>query len=329
MKNHTNCVACDTALANSLCYTAREMMMGLQHTFQYAQCQHCGTIQAVEPPDDMTPYYEQGYYSFAEQHQNIIKRFLKRQRAQWALNRTRASVAAMLLGPWMVKLYGVPEYVRWMHRIKAQHNDAILDVGCGSGTLLLEMQNAGFVNLQGVDPFLQSDVNYGNGVQLFKQEIESLPAESFDVVMMHHALEHVPHPRETMKRLYRVAKPRGHVIIRVPVLGFAWQHYGVDWVQFDAPRHYFLPTLQALTTLAEDAGFIIEGVEYDSTAFQFWGSEQYRQNIALNDQRSFALHPERSIFSKQDIRAFQAQAEQLNEQRDGDTVCLYLLPLGR
>lgn len=322
-----NCVICHTPLTNARRFTVREMMIGLRHTFEYAECPHCGTLQNTEPPNDMAPYYGHGYYSFAEQRQRGIKRFLKRKRAQWALKGVRAGVLAMLVGSLMVKWYGVPDYVRWMQRVQARQDSKILDVGCGKGALLLEMQNAGFTNLQGIDPFLASDLRYDNGVELFQCTIDSLPAESFDIVMMHHSLEHVPHPQQTMQHLYRIVKRQGYGIIRIPVLGFAWRHYGVDWVQLDAPRHYFLPTLQALTMLAEGAGFTIQGVEYDSTAFQFWGSEQYRQNIPLYAEESFAVHPQGSLFTAQQLRDFQTHAQALNAQQDGDMVCVYLQKL--
>lgn len=322
-----NCIICNTPLSNAKRFTAREMMIGLRHSFEYAECPHCGTLQNVETPADMAPYYGHGYYSFAEQHQGIIKRFLKRKRAQWAFEGSRAGVVAMLVGSLMVKRYGVPDYVRWMQRVQARQNSAILDVGCGKGALLVEMQNAGFVHLQGIDPFLASDIQYDNGVEIFKRTIDALPSDSFDVVMMHHSLEHVPDPQQTMQHLYRIVKPQGYGIIRIPVLGFAWRHYGVDWVQLDAPRHYFLPTLQALHMLAESAGFTIRGVEYDSTAFQFWGSEQYRQNIPLHAAESFAVHRRGSLFTKEQLHDFHIHAKDLNEQQDGDMVCMYVQKL--
>jgi hypothetical protein len=76
--------------------------------------------------------------------------------------------------------------------------------------------------------------------------------------------------------------------------------------------------------LADGAGFEVLDVVFDSTEFQFWGSEQYRCGIPLEDDRSFSANPERSIFSPDDMRQFRARAAELNALRDGDQACFYL-----
>ena len=63
------------------------------------------------------------------------------------------------------------------------------------------------------------------------------------------------------------------IVIRIPIAGtHAWQTYGVDWVQLDAPRHLFLHTEDGMRSLAAGAGLQVTAVVHDSTAMQFWGS---------------------------------------------------------
>src|SRR5579859_4294954 len=45
-------------------YHAREMMLGLRHTFDYFQCAACNCLQIAEFPADMTPYYPPAYIGF-------------------------------------------------------------------------------------------------------------------------------------------------------------------------------------------------------------------------------------------------------------------------
>ena len=114
-------------------------------------------------------------------------------------------------------------------------------------------------------------------------------------------------------------------MIRVPtVTSWAWRSYGVDWVQLDAPRHLFLHSLQSMNTLAEQQGFKLENVVYDSFAFQQWGSEQYKKDIALHDENSYAVSPEKSPFSSADIREFEEHSKKLNESKSGDQAAFYL-----
>ena len=77
---------------------------------------------------------------------------------------------------------------------------------------------------------------------------------------------------------------------------------------------------------ARRTGFEIESVEFDSTAFQFWGSEQYRRGIPLEDPRSFKHGIENSVFSEADIAGFERASRELNASRRGDQACFILRP---
>ncbi|MEP7220270.1 MAG: class I SAM-dependent methyltransferase, partial [Bacteroidota bacterium] len=72
------------------------------------------------------------------------------------------------------------------------------------------------------------------------------------------------------------------------------------------------------------AGITIADIVYDSGAFQFIGSEQYRRDIPFTDSRSWFINPERSIFSPAEIAAFAARAAELNKAGDGDGAAFYL-----
>jgi hypothetical protein len=186
------------------------------------------------------------------------------------------------------------------------------------------LRNAGFSHLLGVDPYVEASVTYVNGVTVRKQSIHEVEGE-WDVVMFHHSFEHVSDPLRTMQSAARLLGARGLCLIRIPVASsFAWKHYGVNWVQIDAPRHYFLHTIESIRMLASQAGLIVERVVHDSTEFQFWGSEQYAQDIPLMSEVSYRTHPEQSIFSAADIRSFRARAAELNRLGNGDTAAFHL-----
>jgi len=76
--------------------------------------------------------------------------------------------------------------------------------------------------------------------------------------------------------------------------------------------------------LAEEEGFEIEEVVYDGTAFQFWGSEQYRKDIPLRDERSYLVHPERSLFSADRMEEYNRFAAELNAKGDADQACFFV-----
>jgi SAM-dependent methyltransferase len=186
------------------------------------------------------------------------------------------------------------------------------------------MAIAGFTDLQGVEPYLAADSQPYPGVRLRKGRLEEVP-ELFDTVMLHHVLEHFEDPACAMREVARVTRPGGYAIIRVPIAGtHAWKTYGASWVQLDPPRHICVPTRRGMELLATAAGFTVAEVVFDSTAFQFWGSEQVRRGIPLHDPRSVHVSGGSGTFSRREMRSFTARAADLNRAEDGDQACFYL-----
>jgi hypothetical protein len=142
---------------------------------------------------------------------------------------------------------------------------------------------------------------------------------------MNHSFEHMPDPHGVFGHLRRLLDRKGWLVIRTPVAtGLVWRKYGVDWIQLDAPRHRFIHTRKSIEVLARAAALVLDSVIYDSTEFQFWGSEQYRLDIPLKDKRSYNVSPSNSVFSKSQIANFSNQAEEVNRNGEGDQACFYL-----
>lgn len=298
--------------------TARERMFGLGDEFEYLECGACGCVQLLSPPEDLSRYYPADYYSFRARPEGALVRRMKQVRLRHVFGRRT------LAGAVLVARYGVPPDVAAVRRAGIGRDEAILDVGCGEGRLLRELQAAGFTKLTGVDPYLAADVEHPGGIRIWKRSLAEVEGR-FDWVMLHHSFEHMPDPAETLGQLYRLLRPGGRALIRIPVAdSYAWRTYGADWVQLDAPRHFFLHTRRSLRILAEAAGFVIESVECDSTDFQFWGSEQYRRGIPLQDPRSHAVDPRASGFRRAELRDFRRRAAALNRKGDGDQACFVL-----
>ena len=313
-----SCQICGNVDAN-IPFNAREMMLGLREDFQYLECSACGCLQLQDLPADYTKYYPAGYYSFAAKPDGTIKRVLKRKRAEEALGRPS------LIGALLVRRWGLPPFTQWLEPAGLKWDDAILDVGSGSGQVLLDMMQAGFSNLTGVDPYVESDQQLGAGTRILKKHLHEVEGE-FDFVLMSHSFEHMENPAQALRETARLLRPGHFLVVRIPVAGkYAWRKYGTDWVQLDAPRHIFVHSEDSMGLLADQAGFTLKEVRYDSTAFQFWASEQYRQDIPLNDERSYAVNRRRSPFTKRQIATFEQQAKALNASGDGDQACFYFV----
>ncbi|KAM3097689.1 class I SAM-dependent methyltransferase [Phormidesmis sp. 146-12] len=322
------CHICGNAIDNQY-HLVSEMMFGLREQFQYLECGACGCLQISEIPSDLARYYPQDFYSFqalSEPKAHPIETFLRRQRMQLLLKGNQT--LGMLLSKILRKTFGIeiPEYYYhdWFQRIHLSADAKILDVGCGSGNLLLNMQLEGFTDLTGIDPFIDHDIVYQNGVKVLKKTVHELEG-TFDFVMLNHSFEHMPQPLTVLKELYRLLKPDRYALIRTPVAdSFAWRKYRVNWVAIDAPRHLYIHTPKSIQQLAKQAGFELKQLFFDSHAYQFWASEQILKDIAVRESQSHAVNPKASIFSQQEMAEFTAQSISLNQAGEGDAAGFYL-----
>jgi len=336
------CQICGNQSDNKL-HKAREMFLGTRDTFTYLQCGSCDTLQITEVPD-LRPYYPKAYYAFLPDRDpeeakpaGLKKRFARpigasmrrKAAAYYCDRRERFGEYRHPIGRYIAKntkrvVRGFPDYLKDTSLcLHLNIKSSILDVGSGTGATLFSLGYFGFRNLTGIDPYLESNITYRSGVRLLKAELSTLQGE-FDLILANHSLEHVLDPRRALEDLYRLLKRGRYAIIRMPVVASAWRTYQTNWVQLDPPRHLFIFTVNGFTGLCEGAGFAVADVTYDSTSFQFWGSEQYARDIPLVDERSYFVHPEKSIFSAKQLETFGKQAEELNARGEGDQAIFYL-----
>jgi len=297
-------------------YTTLEMMFGFRDEFEYFQCSKCGCLQISEYPNDVEKYYGNSYYSYQDaSYKNSIKIYLLKQRDRYEIS--HKGIMGRLLS-----LKSPNKSLRMFSEVLDNNNKAILDVGCGWGRFLRNLHSIGFNNLTGVDPFIENDLTIDDGFKIYKKKLNDLSG-NYDVIFFHHSLEHMPHQANVFKGISKLLSKNGVCVIRIPVSSsYAWEHYGVNWVQLDAPRHYYLHSISSLGVLAENAGLKVSQIKYDSTAFQFWGSEQYVKNIPLRDKRSLAEGG--TIFSKSQLTEYEQKANDLNLSDRGDQAVFFL-----
>jgi len=309
---------------NNKTFEIKEMMFGLRESFTYFECAQCGCLQIAEIPEAMDRYYPASYSAFQRQFlqgviiESVIRRFLRARRDRYALLNVGA------IGQFIHRRYP-NQALTAVRRSGANLNSRILDVGCNYGAFLFLLRDLGFQYLLGVDPYLDKEIEH-KGVRLLKKTVHDLPPdERFDLIVANHSFEHIPDQLETLRSFRRLLSPDGACFISMPVKTYRiWNMYGVDWVQMDAPRHFFIHTLISFEHLAQQAGLAISRVDFDSTEFQFWGSEQYKKDIPLHADNSYAVNPKKSIFTRRQMRKFRAAAQELNRIGQGDQATFYL-----
>jgi 2-polyprenyl-3-methyl-5-hydroxy-6-metoxy-1,4-benzoquinol methylase len=313
------CRVCANTIGNTE-FTVTEMMYGTKDKFSYTECHKCGCLQISQIPSNISNYYPDNYYSY--QFRLSIKEKIK------FLLKSLLIESRFLAGGKIDKLflyyqeYLFIDFLRRNSYLSATKR--VLDVGCGSGIILLQLRYLGFKSLKGVDPFISGDMDYGNGVSIDKKYLQDVD-ENYDLIMLNHSFEHMEDPLLSLKYIYRILSHDGFASIRIPIASsFAWRKYGVDWVQLDAPRHLFLHTTKSMEILAIKAGLEIVDIYFDSTGFQLWGSEQYAAGIPLTDPKSHWIGSKSNMFTKQQLKEYKYRANQLNQESQGDQACFIL-----
>ncbi len=162
---------------------------------------------------------------------------------------------------WMVK----HDHVRTIrHWFPASNAFSLLDIGCGTGL---------FVSLAGREGFqaagLESSpeavrVAHDGGVDSVTCGDENLLIEQgrqFDLITLFHVLEHVPEPFKYLRRIQKLLRKPGHLVVQVPNRSsYQARLFGRRWYGLDCPRHLNNFTEYALLAVLGRAGFRIRRV---------------------------------------------------------------------
>jgi len=304
-------------------YTLKEMMHGSRAPFEYIHCSKCGCLQIGDIPADLSPYYPSDYYSqklhTEPKPHDGIKGLLIRWYCRSAVLRRDALIdrAIRNMLPVPTDFAEIGNYL--MESRLGSAKDRILDVGCGaSPRTLAAMRRSGFSMVEGIDPFNAKDSWYED-IPVYRRSIDQMEGE-YGLVMFHHSLEHVPDPVSTLRSAAQLLRPGGTCLVRIPVMGtYFWHRFGVNWVELDAPRHLHLFSVESMHLLAEQAGFKVRKIVFDSEGWEIAASIRYEQDIPLRSPQSLT-----DSFSLSDLMSFKQQADKLNTLNDAGRAGFYL-----
>jgi SAM-dependent methyltransferase len=159
---------------------------------------------------------------------------------------------------------------------------ALLDVGCGRGTLV-RLARAQGCEAYGVErpypgaPFLP---------HVFYRDLADsrFPSDHFQVVTLWHVLEHLPDPAETLREIHRVLRPGGWLSLAVPNYGGAVARASREhWFHLDLPRHMWHFDSGSLRALLQRHGFEIRRSGTLSLEYDWFGVLQSWMNAWMGD----------------------------------------------
>ena len=135
----------------------------------------------------------------------------------------------------------------------------LMEIGSGFGLLLQTFRQDGW-RVTGVEPD-RNAARYSTktlGIETISSVLESakIPDGSVDVAVMLHVIEHVPDPGGTLKEIYRVLKPGGHLILETPRYDtLMFKLLGRRERSLSCDGHIYFFTTDTLRRAYEKAGF--------------------------------------------------------------------------
>jgi len=334
------CRICGT-IGNHSTFIGREMMFGTREEFEYFQCGSCDCLQIAHIPENLGQYYPSSYPAHKvpttpTKEKNWVTRALEKQRSRTALFNKHHKLNRLLkiLVDYPNALHTTPNDVFSIASIIktagiTSFNASILDVGCGTYSYwLASLEKLGFTNLLGIDPLIPADQMHGR-IRVKKTEIAGV-SDHFDLITLHHSLEHIPEQVTTLTHIERRLSANGVCVIRIPIVpSRVWKEYGANWVELDPPRHLYLHSIKSLKLLAEKAGLVVFDIQYDSLAFEFYGSEMYARGIPLIDENSPWVNPKSTLFTDGEMEHFKALAKKANSENQGGRAAFFLRKANR
>lgn len=253
-----SCPVCDGRLG-APALRGNDRLLSLPGAFDVRECERCGL--AVTDPrlsgQDLARHYPRSYEPYQEHGVSAAAKAIARMRDVHMFLR--------LMRPGLAELVARPP-------------GRLLDVGCGRGELASAFVRRGW-SACGVDPSPDAvRVACALGIDAREGTLDDVawdPA-SFDAVVLHHSLEHVPDPVATLRRAGELLRPGGRLFVAVPYWG-CWQRrrFGSRWFHLDVPRHLQHFDERSLETAVRAAGLIPRRAWVVISTIGLLGSLQY------------------------------------------------------
>lgn len=267
------CPVCGSADWSVWVSASDSFMRRSDELFSYARCKACDVLfEQKRPTEGTMGYFYEGDYA---PYQRGKKKRSPFRFVQKIANRLATDISGENAAGREIK-----------SRRDAQLSKpgaAVLDFGCGGGRFLDSAKTRFGTRTVGMD-FNSSlfDKLRARGHQVSDTSPESwaqIPADSFDLVIMNHVLEHVYHPRDVLQNVRRVLKPDGVLDIAVPnPNGYSAGEFKEHWFSLDSPRHVILYSPETATKLLNECGYPRVDVVGEPVMRDAWRSVARQRN---------------------------------------------------
>ncbi len=200
------------------------------------RCITCGLYRQFPRPvwDSLKHYYPENYvaYNYKTPHKKSIQGFIN----QYGNLKRRRAIEKFQLG------------------------GQLLEVGCGTGSFLSEMQNTNRWTCVGIEPNVVAAAHVQKTLKIPVHHERfsdiQLTQASFDVVVMWCVLEHLEYPISDIQKAHSLLKNGGWFVFTIPNFeSLEKKIFGEFWSGWDLPRHLYIFPKPVLHDILEKNGF--------------------------------------------------------------------------
>jgi 2-polyprenyl-3-methyl-5-hydroxy-6-metoxy-1,4-benzoquinol methylase len=267
----------------------RDHICGLSGNWSFRKCQQCDSLWIdPRPTKEMISYLYPDNYCFTHtQPEAPLKepegffnklRFsaklaiLEHKFGYKGLSQQASLSLGIKLGKFIRFLPGIPKWAGYTVRFLPYYPQGrLLEVGAGNGQFLWLMNELGW-HVEGIEPDPKAaQAAAVTGLKLIKCGVEDVDLEpsSYDAIVLHHVLEHLPDPKTVLKKLEYSLKPGGVLVSISPnPVGIIASCFKNNWYELDAPRHFILPSRKGYEFMLEGTKFQVK--VYTILQIFFW-----------------------------------------------------------
>lgn len=245
-----HCPACGSHNSDFWCIAKDRLYNSTPQDFEYRSCNDCKTIyQSLRPLEsEIGKCYTPSYGPHAATHQTTNLLHVPRKINN--LSRVLAS-----------KISGASDFNFWMNSVDRKLAGAgnILDFGCGSGKYLDKARKLGCTTV-GIDfsPTALAEARRRGHEALEASDAtwSQLQGRRFRFVRLNHVIEHLYHPKETLRKIFDVMESGATIHISTPnPLGPSATQYRAAWWGLECPRHIALIPPDQTIKILKEIGF--------------------------------------------------------------------------
>ncbi|MFA6159982.1 MAG: methyltransferase domain-containing protein [Parcubacteria group bacterium] len=241
-----NCPICDTNNFD-LILKGNDTLHNIKGEFEVVRCVRCGLMLTNPRPslNEIKKYYPDDYAPYGADFKRAKEVAKLRKKYKW--------------------FFGIIDPKMTLDLNTNQENASVLEIGCGAGNFLYELQSLHpRWNIKGTD-FSEKIIDNLKrcNLDVFVSDLTALnlASESVDIVYGWMIMEHIHSINKALSEIHRVLRDDGKFSFSIPNAG-SWEFnfFGKNWFALQLPSHLYHFTESTISKILEKNGFEVEKI---------------------------------------------------------------------